>query len=63
MTRFLQFISILPVEGEPHKVLSEVPEQEYLEEYEKQHGEPFVMYESQTLRVDGHAVRIKVVEK
>src|SRR5579885_967618 len=53
--RVVQFVSVLPVNGEVHKVLHEVPEEKMPLDFE--------VYASDTLSIDGQAVRISVVEK
>jgi len=57
--RVAQFVTILP----PKEVLLEIPEEDLQEQYKKQFGESLEVYAGDTLRMDGKAVRIQVVEK
>lgn len=54
-----QFVTVLP----PKEVLLEVLFRNLQEQYKKQFGESLEVYAGDTLRIDGKAVRIQIVEK
>jgi len=60
--KVIQFVSIVPVEGVPHKVLDEVPVEEIPDDLlNKEDGS--YGYADQRIYADGKACRLKLVEK